>query len=179
LCPSNLIFTFSITHLMIMSQGEASMKQLNPAHVAAVKAHINNCPYFNLLSMKIDALEMGRSFLEVDVQEKHLQPYGIVHGGVYSSLIDAAAFWAAYSKIDGSSGMTTVEMKLNYLAPAASGRFIAKGKSIKTGKTLCLSEATIFDEKERMLAHGTVTLMVLNSLEINTKDELPPKYLIP
>jgi uncharacterized protein (TIGR00369 family) len=164
---------------MMMSREGGSMKQLNPDHIAAVKAHINNCPYFNLLSMKIDSLQMGRSFLEVDVQEKHLQPYGIVHGGVYSSLIDAAAFWAAYSTVDGSSGMTTVEMKLNYLAPAASGRFIAKGKSIKTGKTLCLSEATIFDEKEKMLAHGTVTLMVLKSLAINAKAGLPPKYLTP
>ena len=155
------------------------MKQLNPDHVAAVRAHINNCPYFNLLSMKINALEMGRSFLEVEVQEKHLQPYGIVHGGVYASLIDAAAFWAAYSSIVASSGMTTVEMKLNYLAPAASGRFIAKGKNIKTGKTLCLSEATVFDDKEKMLAHGTVTLMILKSLEINAKADLPPKFLTP
>ena len=153
------------------------MKQLNPDHVAAVRASVNNCPYFNLLSMKIVSLEMGCSFLEVDVQEKHLQPYGIVHGGVYASLIDAAAFWAAYSKIEGTTGMTTVEMKLNYLAPAASGHFIAKGKSIKTGKTLCLSEATVYDDKEKMLAHGTVTLMVMQSLEINGKAGFPPKYL--
>ena len=155
------------------------MKQLNPDHVAAIRAHVNNCPYFNLISMKIDSLEMGRSILEVEIQEKHLQPYGIVHGGVYSSLIDAAAFWAAYSTVEGASGMTTVEMKLNYLAPAASGRFIARGKSIKTGKTLCLSEATVYDDNEKMLAHGTATLMVLKSLEINAGNNLPPKYLTP
>jgi uncharacterized protein (TIGR00369 family) len=155
------------------------MKQLNPEHVAAIRAHVNKCPYFNLISMKIETLDMGNSILEVDVQKKHLQPYGIVHGGVYASLIDAAAFWAAYSTVEGSSGMTTVEMKLNYLRPAASGRFIARGKSIKTGKTICLSEATVFDDKERMLAHGTATLMVLNSLEMNAENKLPPKYLIP
>jgi uncharacterized protein (TIGR00369 family) len=154
------------------------MKQLNPDHVAAIRTHVNNCPYFNLISMKIDTLEMGRSILEVDVQKKHLQPYGIVHGGVYASLIDAAAFWAAYSTIEGSS-MTTVEMKLNYLRPAASGRFIARGKSIKTGKTICLSEATVFDDNEKMLAHGTATLMVLDTLEINAESKLPPKYLTP
>ena len=153
------------------------MKRLNPDHVAAIRAHVNHCPYFNLLSMKIDAIEMGRSLLEVDVQEKHLQPYGIVHGGVYASLIDAAAFWAAYSTIE-STAMTTVEMKLNYLAPAASGRFMARGKSIKSGKTICLSEATVFDDQEKMLAHGTVTLMILDSLKLNTKNRLPPKYLV-
>ncbi len=155
------------------------MKQLNPDHVAAVKAHVNNCPYFNLISMKIDSLEMGRSFLEVDVQEKHLQPYGIVHGGVYASLIDAAAFWAAYSTIGKTSGMTTVEMKLNYLRPAASGRFVARGKSIKTGRSICLSEASVFDDKDKMLAHGTATLMIINTLELNAKGDIPPKYLEP
>jgi len=106
------------------------MKQLNPDHVAAIRAHVNNCPYFNLISMKIDTLEMGRSILD-------------------------------------------------YLRPAASGRFIARGKSIKTGKTICLSEATVFDDKEKMLAHGTATLMVLDTLEINAESKLPPKYLIP
>lgn len=155
------------------------MKQLNPDHVAAIKAQANNCPYFNLLSMKIDTLEMGRSFMEVDVQDKHLQPYGIVHGGVYASLIDAAAFWAAYSNIDPSSGMTTVEMKLNFLAPAASGRFIARGRIIKAGRTICLSEATVFDHKEKMLAHGTSTLMIIPSLELKKQASLPPKYLTP
>lgn len=154
------------------------MKQLNPDHVAAVKEKANKCPYFNLLSMKIDTLETGRSFLEVDVQEKHLQPYGIVHGGVYASLIDAAAFWAAYSSTD-ALGMTTVEMKLNYLAPAASGRFVARGKCIKTGKTICLSEATVYDNNERILAHGTSTLMILGSLELQEGASLPPKYLAP
>ncbi len=153
------------------------MKQLNPDHVAVIRDHVNNCPYFNLLSMKIDTLEMGRSFLEVEVQKKHLQPYGIVHGGVYASLIDAAAFWAAYSTVE-STAMTTVEMKLNYLAPAASGRFIARGKSIKSGRTICLSEATVFDDQRKMLAHGTVTLMILNSLKLNADNPLPPKYTV-
>ncbi len=41
------------------------MKQLNPDHVAAVSARVNTCPFFNLLSMKLVSLEMGRSFLKV------------------------------------------------------------------------------------------------------------------
>ncbi len=154
------------------------MKQLNPDHVAAVTKKANQCPYFNLLSMKIDRLETGYSVLEVAVQEKHLQPYGIVHGGVYASLIDAASFWAAYSDTE-ALGMTTVEMKLNYLAPAASGRFIARGKCIKTGKTICLSEATVFDPNEKILAHGTSTLMIIDSLKLQNENVLPPKFLAP
>jgi len=153
------------------------VRSLNPAHVAAIQEQVNTCPYFNLLSMRIASLEPGTSRLEVDVQEKHLQPYGIVHGGVYASLVDAAGFWAAYTLREGSEGMTTIEMKLNYLAPAAEGRFITIGKSIKNGNRICLSEATIQNEKGRMLAHGTVTLMVLDSLKIEGQSQLPPKFL--
>ncbi|MFO7987027.1 MAG: PaaI family thioesterase [Desulfatiglandaceae bacterium] len=153
------------------------MKKLNPAHVSAILKQVNTCPYFDLLSMKLAALEPGRSHLEVDVQEKHLQPYGIVHGGVYASLVDAAGFWAAYTQREGSEGLTTVEMKLNYLAPAASGRFLTTGKCIKIGSRICLSEAAVKDPQGKLLAHGTVTLMVLDSLAIKGQSQLPPKFV--
>ena len=153
------------------------MKALNPDYFAAIQEHVNNCPYFSLLSMGIVSLEPGRSVLKIEVQEKHLQPYGIVHGGVYSSMIDAACFWAGYTEIEEPLELTTVEMKLNYLAPASNGVFIAEGKVIKTGKTLCLSEATITDEEEKLLAHGTSTMMVLQSLKLEGQAALPQKFL--
>ena len=68
-------------------------------------------------------------------------------------------------------------MKLNYLAPASSGIFIAKGNVLKSGKTLCLSEATIIDQKNKLLAHGTATMMVLQSLQIQDQSSLPVKFL--
>ncbi len=153
------------------------MKTLNPDHIAAIQKSVNNCPYFSLLSMDIVSLEPGRSVLKMEVQEKHLQPYGMVHGGVYSSMIDAACFWAGYTEIEEPLGLTTVEMKLNYLAPASNGIFIAEGKVIKTGKTLCLSEATIADQAGRLLAHGTATMMLLESLQIKGQSALPQKFL--
>lgn len=153
------------------------MKTLNPKHIEAIFERVNTCPYFTLLSMSIASLAPGQSRLQIHVQEKHLQPYGLVHGGVYASLVDAAAFWAVYSGMEGTHGLTTVEMKINYLAPASSGVFTALGKTIKTGKTICLGEATVTDEKERMLAHGTVTLMVLPSLALEGQSQFPPKFL--
>ncbi|MFO7599275.1 MAG: PaaI family thioesterase [Candidatus Desulfacyla sp.] len=153
------------------------MKRLNPDHIEAVAGRVNTCPYFRLLSMGIVSLEPGRSVLRIDVAEKHLQPYGIVHGGVYASMIDAACFWAGYTEIEDGLAMTTVEMKLNYLAPAAGGMFMARGKVIKTGKTICLAEAVISDEKERLLAHGTATLMVLESLQLEGQSGFPHKFL--
>jgi len=143
----------------------------------AVAEKANTCPYFTLISMEMKDMDLGRSLLEVVVQERHLQPFGFVHGGVYSSLVDAAAFWAVYSNIDEDLGMTTVELKLNYLAPASKGYLIAKGKSIKAGKILCLGEALIEDEAGKLLAHGTSTMMILRDLKIKDSLGFPPKFL--
>ena len=153
------------------------MRRLNPIYLQAVYDQLNTCPYFSLLSMEIKTLVWGECRIEVAVQEKHLQPFGMVHGGVFSSLIDAAAYWAVYSQIEEGIGMTTVEMKLNYLAPANEGVMIAKGREIRVGKTLCLGEATIENEAGMLLAHGTATLMILKDLKLQGQDRLPSKFL--
>ena len=152
------------------------MKRLNAAYLEAVAKKVSASPFFTLISMEINSLAPGQSLIEVVVQEKHLQPFGLVHGGVYSSLVDAAAFWAVYTEIEEDAGMTTVELKLNYLAPIFEGTMIAKGKSIKVGKTLCVGEASIEDENGKLLARGTETMMVLKGLRIQGSEELPPKF---
>jgi len=153
------------------------VKRVNPAYLEAVTKKVNGSPFFTLISMHITNLDWGASRLEMTVEEKHFQPFGMVHGGVYASVVDAAAFWAIYPQIDNDFGITTVELKLNYLAPISSGSLIAKGKSIKVGKSICLAEASVEDETGKLLAHGTETMMVLKDLKIQGQEELPPKFL--
>jgi uncharacterized protein (TIGR00369 family) len=155
----------------------ADLKKLNPAYVAAIAKTVNTCPYFTLLSMELKSFELGESHLEIETKEKHLQPYGMVHGGVCASLADAAIYWAVYSGMEETVGLTTVEIKLNYLAPVSAGRLIANGKCIKVGKSICLGEASIEDNKGNLVAHGTSTLMVLDSLRIQGHSQLPPKFI--
>lgn len=153
------------------------MKKLNPDHIAAIAKTVNTSPFFELLSMEIKYLRWGESRLEVEVQKKHLQPFGMVHGGVCASLVDASVYWAVYAGFERAVGLTTMDLRLNYLAPVKEGKMIAKGRSIKTGKTVCLGEATIEDDNGRLLSHGTSTLMVVESLKIRGHSELPPKFL--
>lgn len=143
----------------------------------AVAKRVNGSPFFTLISMHITDLGWGESRLEMAIEEKHFQPFGMVHGGIYASVVDAAAFWSVYPQIDDDFGVTTVELKLNYLAPTSSGSIIAKGKSIKVGKSICLAEASVEDETGKLLAHGTETMMVLKDLKIQGHEALPPKFL--
>ena len=153
------------------------MRKLNPQYVEAVSALVNRCPYFTLLSMSIRDIGIGYSLLDIEVQNKHLQPFEAVHGGVFASIIDAAAFWAVFPEVDENVGMTTVDLKVNYLAPAQSGKLIARGRRIKLGKTLSLGEAEVINQENTILAHGTSTLIVLQNLGGAFKHSLPPKFI--
>lgn len=153
------------------------MKKPNPEYIRCVSELVNRCPYFTLLSMKIVDVGIGFSLLEIDLEKKHLQPFGLVHGGVFASIIDAAAFWSIFYNIDNpNAGATTVDLKLNYLAPAVSGKLIAKGTQIKLGKTLGYAEARVTDGEGRLLAHGTATLMILPNNSLVLDRPLPPKF---
>jgi len=151
------------------------MTKLNPEYVEAIKRMVNTSPYFSLLSMEIKALEIGHTRLEVILEKKHLHPFGMVHGGAFASLVDAAAYWALFAEVDEGQWMTTVEMKLNFLAPAQEGKLVAEGRRIKLGRTLGLGEARVEDEKGRLLAYGIGTFMILPGPGLS--ESLPPKFL--
>lgn len=153
------------------------MRKLNPAYLEKAAREVNRSPYFELISMEIKALQWGGCRLEVAIQGKHLQPFGQVHGGVYASLVDATAFWAVYPQLDEGLGMTTVELKLNYLKPASEGILIARGKCLRAGKTICLGEASVEDDQGLLLAHGTSTMMVLRDLKFQGESSFPKKFL--
>jgi len=153
------------------------MRQLNPEHLRVVAEAVNTCPFFELMSMRLESFAQRTSHLEIVLREKHLQPYGMVHGGVYAAILDAAAFWAAYADVDEGVGLTTIEIKVNYLAPVSSGRLIGKGRLIKAGRTICLAEADIEDSTGRLVAHGTSTMMVLPGLSFKGPSDVPPKFL--
>jgi uncharacterized protein (TIGR00369 family) len=153
------------------------MRKINPEYKRIICQTASKSPYFTLLSMSLRDFDIGRSLLEIDLEEKHLQPFGMVHGGVFASILDAAAFWAVYPEGDEDCGMTTVDLKINYLAPAVSGRLVAQGRRIKLGRTLGLGEAEVADENGRILAHGTSILMVLPQFPIQAHQALPAKFI--
>ena len=154
------------------------MKTLNSEYIEKVNNLVNHSPYFELLSMKIRDVGIGFSVLEINLEKKHLQPFGFVHGGVFASIIDAAAFWAIFYEIeDSNTGVTTVDLKLNYLAPAASGKLIAKGRQIKLGKTLGYAEAEVNDVNGKLLAHGTSTVILLPGKGLTSDQPLPAKFI--
>ncbi|MDM8537587.1 PaaI family thioesterase [Desulfobacterales bacterium HSG17] len=154
------------------------MKTINPGWLKQIQNVVNPSPYFQLQQMYVKEVGWGISVLEIDLEERHLQPFGVVHGGVFASLIDAAGFWAVYSQVPQELGMTTVELSINYLAPAVSGKLIGTGQCIKLGKTLGVGQALIENENGQLLASGKTTVMVMKHNNPLEKDSnYVPKFL--
>ncbi|MBE5767858.1 MAG: PaaI family thioesterase [Clostridiales bacterium] len=161
------------------------MKKINPAHLAAMMSLTNSCPYYRLLGMRIVELGSGYSRVEMDVDmSKHGNPFGSVHGGAYASLIDVAAYWAAYSDQAEDAGMTSLDLAVTNLSMCRGGKLTAHGKAVKEGRSICLSEVTITDDTGKLIAHGTSKLLMLNgrqsaadALRAAGRSEVPPKFL--
>lgn len=160
------------------------MAELNPEHITAVLNAINQGPYFKHLSMPVKEMGAGYALVEVAVRKEHLNPFGGLHGGVYASVIDTAAYWAVYCELDERVGFISIDLKIDYLAPISSGMIITKGRSIKIGKSMCLAEATATDGNGKWLAHGTSKMLVTKGLQ-TIEDALgftgtraiPPKFI--
>jgi uncharacterized protein (TIGR00369 family) len=135
--------------------------QINPAFVAAVQQSVRGAPYPELIGLVISALEFDSCCIELDLGERHLQPFGIVHGGVIATLIDTATFWAGFMRLPEDAGLVNVDLKLNYLKAVASGHLRADGRCLRAGRQISYAEASVFNEAGELIAHGSSTLMAL------------------
>ncbi|MEM9387749.1 MAG: PaaI family thioesterase [Pseudomonadota bacterium] len=151
------------------------MSQINPAYVTAVKESVRHAAYPALMSMTIADIDQEGCVIALAGQEKHLQPFGIIHGGVIATLIDTATFWAVFLSLPSAQdGLVNVDLKLNYLSSVTGGELRATGRKVRMGRTIGYSEAHVHDDKGRLIAHGTSTLMVLpgKGLDLGVPREL-------
>lgn len=160
------------------------MLELNPEHLKSVIRIINGCPFFIHMSMAVKEIGVGFSVVVAQIRKNHMNPFGGLHGGVYSTLIDTAAYWSAYCDLPEEKGLVSIDLKVDFLAPVTSGTIVIMGKRIKSGKTIYLAEAKMCDGNSKLLAHGTSKLMVTDNqqsikdvIEYTGSDKLPEKFI--
>jgi uncharacterized protein (TIGR00369 family) len=124
-------------------------------------------PFVRHMGMRITDLAWGEATFEMTASEFRLQPLGVVHGGNLATLIDSATFWACYLSMGSDDdGLASVDLKLNYLAPARVETLRSTGRLIKAGKTLSYAEADVRTGDGRLVAHGTSTVMRLPGMGV-------------
>lgn len=138
-----------------------SMEKVNPDYIKALKAAVKNSPYPNHMSMTLDEIGIDTAQIVLNLDKFHLQPFGIVHGGVIATMIDTATFWSGFLRLPEDTGLVNVDLKLNYLQSVTMGRLTATGTCLRPGRRISYAEASVFDEDKNLVAHGTSTLMAL------------------
>jgi uncharacterized protein (TIGR00369 family) len=100
---------------------------------------------------------------EWDVAEKHLQGYGIVHGGVHCGVIETlASIGAALVAIPRRQHVVGLENATSFIRAVRSGKLRAVARPVTRGRSSQLWEAWIRDEEGRLVAQGRVRLLCLD-----------------
>lgn len=113
--------------------------------------------------------ELGLTYLEMtpdggrarlDIHDKLLQPWGIVHGGVYCSIVESLASVSAHVWLSANGGGTVVGVNNNtdFLRAISSGTVTAESTPIHRGRRQQLWLITITDDNDRVVARGQVRL---------------------
>ncbi|MCV7289889.1 PaaI family thioesterase [Mycolicibacterium wolinskyi] len=113
--------------------------------------------------------ELGLTYLELTpdggraelkIHDKLLQPWGIVHGGVYCSIVESLASVCGHIWLSENGGGTVVGVNNNtdFLRAIGSGTVTAVSTPIHRGRRQQLWLITITDENDRLVARGQVRL---------------------
>jgi uncharacterized protein (TIGR00369 family) len=99
---------------------------------------------------------------ELDVGEQHHQPYGIVHGGVLSGVIETlCSVGAAMNAEPQGRSVVGLENHSSFIRAVRSGRLRATATPLTRGRRSQLWEGTVRDEEGRTIASGRVRLLCL------------------
>src|SRR5919201_1137824 len=126
-------------------------------------------PGYTIEVLKERLAEVGRTFptdLGIEplefTDERHLHPGRLVHGGVWVGLGDTVAAWQTFRQLPPGYDFTTIELKLNALAPGRPGdELIATARHLHAGRSTHVLAVDVERGDRRLAAHLIVTQFVI------------------
>jgi len=129
--------------------------------VEDVRARVERSRFHSWLGMHLERLEEGRSELALEVGDDHVNLMGVLHGGVISSLADAATGIAMLSALEDGWSHLTTSIQVTFLAPGKLGdRIVAHGRVVKRGRRFGYAEADVESGDGTLLARASATFLI-------------------
>jgi uncharacterized protein (TIGR00369 family) len=101
---------------------------------------------------------------EMVVGPQHLQPYGLVHGGVYAGIVESlASVGAAIDVMPHGRSAVGLENHTTFVRACREGTLHARATPVTRGLRTQVWEVTITDDAQRLIATGRVRLLVLDT----------------
>jgi 1,4-dihydroxy-2-naphthoyl-CoA hydrolase len=120
-----------------------------------------------VLDLEITRADADGVVVEWTVAEQHLQPYGLVHGGVHCTVNESAAsiaagLWYADQEYGAGGGVVGVNNNTDFLRAARPGdRITATATPVHRGRQQQLWLIESRDAEGRLVARGQVRLQNL------------------
>ncbi len=104
--------------------------------------------------MRIEELGDGWARGALQLAPRHANPMGIVHGGVYFTMMDQVAGTAACT---GGGLCRTVNCEVRFLAAAQGDRLISRAEAVRMGRSIAVIRAWVEDAAGTVCADGVYT----------------------
>ena len=138
---------------------------IDPLFEARVRDSFAKQTFMATLGATLVRIAPGEVTIALPVRAALAQQHGSVHAGAVTSVLDSAAGYAALSLMPAGAAVLSVEFKVNLLEPAVGERIEARGRVVRSGRTLstCTAEAWALDAagNERLVATLLGTMMCL------------------
>lgn len=118
-------------------------------------------PLRTQLGMDVGSPSVGRGEASLVVDERHLNPNGVVHGAVLFAMVDTAMGAAAMSVVPDGHLCASVEVHLRFLRPVTSGALSASVDVERAGRRIIHLAARVDDAQGAVVATATGTFAVL------------------
>jgi uncharacterized protein (TIGR00369 family) len=127
-----------------------------------VRDSFNRQNLMSILGARVERVAPGEVDIMLPVTPEISQQHGFVHAGAIASIADSACGYAALTLLDSDAGVLAVEFKINLMAPGAGESLLARGRVIKSGRTLSICQADVValeNGGERNVAVMIATIM--------------------
>ncbi|MFQ5398693.1 MAG: PaaI family thioesterase [Anaerolineae bacterium] len=119
-------------------------------------------PYGDLIGLTLSRLDEGHSQFTLEVNGRLRNPYGVLHGGVISSMADTGMGAALYTCLNDGESCATAEIKITYLRAVTSGTLICDTKVIHKGRRIAFLESEVWNS-ERLVAKASGTYSIFQA----------------
>jgi uncharacterized protein (TIGR00369 family) len=111
--------------------------------------------------LQIDALSDTEVRAHVDVGPQHLQPFGLVHGGVFAAIAETLASFGTWIGVKDEGNVAMGQSNAtSFLRPITEGTIHAVATRFHRGRTTWLWDVEIRDDAGRLCAATRMTIAV-------------------
>jgi 1,4-dihydroxy-2-naphthoyl-CoA hydrolase len=115
--------------------------------------------FLRSVGLQIDRIAPDEVLAHLEATEEHHTPWGLVHGGLYTTVIESIATIGAVAAVQHTGQVAVgVNNQTDFLRPHRLGRLEVRGTPIQQGKTLQLWLVELTNADHKVVARGQVRL---------------------